>query len=125
MPGRAISPPSGGIATQSATEPRADAASSPWTALEDHLESARRSILAEIRNYPPPIAACDQQFNYLLEQRDRVARELSRLASIRRDNSRDTDVEPLFEFINASECIVGDAEAHLVQLLHQRLGEPT
>jgi hypothetical protein len=125
MPGRAISPPSGGTATQSATEPRADAAPSPWTALEDHLESARRSILAEIRNYPPPIAACDQQFNYLLEQRDRVARELSRLASIRRDNSRDTDVEPLLEFINASECIGGELKAHLVQLLHQRLGEPT
>jgi hypothetical protein len=109
---------------RSATEPRADAAPSPWTALEEHLESARRSILAEIRNYPPPIAACDQQFNYLLEQRDQIARELSRLASIRRDNSRDTDVEALLEFINASDCIGGELKAHLVQLLHQRLDEP-
>jgi hypothetical protein len=105
---------------QSAAESseRAEAARSPWTELEDHLESARRSILAEIRNYPPPIAACDQQFNYLLEQRDRIAGELSRLASICRENSaRETDVKALTDFINASDCIAHELKAHLVQLL--------
>jgi hypothetical protein len=60
----------------------------PWTELENHLKKARRSILAQIRNYPPPIAACDQQFNYLLEQRDRIAGALSRLASVRRQVRR-------------------------------------
>jgi hypothetical protein len=44
------------------------------------------AILAEIRNYPSSIAACDQQVNYLLEQRDRFVDELSRLASTRRDS---------------------------------------
>jgi hypothetical protein len=104
---------------------RAEAARSPWTELEDHLENARRSILAEIRSYPPPIAACDQQFNYLLEQRDRIAGELSRLASIRRNHStRETDLEALVDFINASDCIAHELKAHLVQLLNQGLGEP-
>jgi hypothetical protein len=42
-------------------------ADSPWTEVADRLDEARRSILAEIRSYPPPITACDQQFNYLLE----------------------------------------------------------
>ena len=113
---------------QSAAESsvREEAARSPWTELEDHLQNARRSILAEIRNYPPPIAACDQQFNYLLEQRDRIAGELSRLASIRRGNStRETDVKGLVDFVNASDCIGHEVKKHLVQLLNQRLGEPT
>jgi hypothetical protein len=104
---------------------RAKAAHSPWTELEDHLENARRSILAEIRNYPPPIAACDQQFNYLLEQRDRIAGELSRLVSLRRDYSTTgSDVRALIGFINASECIARELKARLVQRLDRRLGPP-
>ena len=128
MPGRATCTPSGGSGMPSAAESsvRVDAAHSPWTEIEDHLENAKSSILAEIRNYPPPIAACDQQFNYLLEQRDRIADELSRLASIRRDNlASETDVETLIDFINASDCIAHEVKGHLVHLLNQRLGEAT
>src|SRR5688500_5617260 len=100
----------------------AEAVRSPWTELKDHLEDARRSILAEIRNYPPPIAACDQQFNYLLEQRDRIAGELSRLASISRDSSTsETEVKELVDFINASDYIGHELKAHFLQLLNQRL----
>jgi hypothetical protein len=66
-----------------------------------------------------------QQFNYLLEQRDQVAGELSRLASIRRDSStRETDVRALIDFINESDCIPRELETHFIQLLDQRLGEP-
>jgi hypothetical protein len=105
---------------------RAEAAHSPWTELEDHLENARTSILAEIRNYPPPIAACDQQFNYLLEQRDRIVGALSQLTCIRRDSSAtETDVKTFIDFINASDCIAHELKAHLVQLLSQRLDERT
>jgi hypothetical protein len=70
-----------------ATSATSEAARSPWAEIEDHLERARRSILAEIRNYPPPIAASEQQFNHLLEQRDRIARDLRRLAALRRGRS--------------------------------------
>ena len=55
---------------------------SKWAELRNQLEIARRSILEDIRNYPRPIAGCDLQFNYLLEERDRISGELSRLASI-------------------------------------------
>jgi len=103
----------------------ADAALSPWAALEEHLERARSSILAEIRSYPPPIAACDQQFNYLLEQRDRIARELTRLAAARREGASTGDESgALLEFINGSDCIALELKADLLQRLHQRLGEP-
>ena len=42
------------------------------------LERERDAIFERIRNYPSPITACDEQFNYLLEERDRIGRELAR-----------------------------------------------
>jgi hypothetical protein len=116
MSGRARWTTSG---TQSAAEAtaRAEGAHAPWTELEEHLENAKRSILAEIRHYPPPIAACDQQFNHLLEQRDRIADELSRLASIRRLGSTgEGELKALIDFIRTSDCIAPELKAHLVRL---------
>ena len=43
------------------------------------LEAERKRIQAEISSYPAPIAGCDEQFNYLLERRSQVRRELARL----------------------------------------------
>jgi hypothetical protein len=43
------------------------------------LESERHRINDEIKNYPTPIPACDAQFNFLLEERARIARELREL----------------------------------------------
>lgn len=50
-----------------------------WQALKAALESKRDSLNAEISAYPPPIPACDAQFNHLLEQRSGINRELQRL----------------------------------------------
>ena len=128
MPGRARCTPSVGSGMPQAAETSATAetARSPWTEIEVHLERARRSILAEIRNYPPPIAGCDQQFNHLLEQRDRIARDLRRLAALRRYHpASETDLKALIDVINASEGIAPELKAPLVQLANQRLGEPT
>ena len=47
--------------------------------IEVQLEAESRRINEEIRNYPRPIAACDLQFNYLLEERARLAGELRRI----------------------------------------------
>ena len=43
------------------------------------LEAERERIREEISSYPAPIAGCDEQFNYLLERRAQVRRELARL----------------------------------------------
>ena len=43
------------------------------------LEAERERIREEISSYPVPIAGCDEQFNYLLERRSQVRRELARL----------------------------------------------
>lgn len=40
-----------------------------------HLEKESQRIRTEIHTYPPPIPACDAQFNYLIEQRARATQE--------------------------------------------------
>ena len=47
--------------------------------IEVQLEAESRRINEEIRDYPRPIAACDLQFNYLLEERARLTGELRRM----------------------------------------------
>ncbi|MEE8556569.1 MAG: hypothetical protein V3T14_01640 [Myxococcota bacterium] len=42
------------------------------------LEEERDRILEQIRAYPPPIPACDEHFNHLLERRDQIERDLAR-----------------------------------------------
>lgn len=43
------------------------------------LQAEKQRVDDEIRNYPRPIAACDLQFNYFLEERARIAYELERM----------------------------------------------
>ena len=50
-----------------------------WLEIKTSLEGKKNLINDEIRNYPPPIPACDAQFNYLLEERARLTAELNRL----------------------------------------------
>jgi hypothetical protein len=62
------------------------ATSAPATSLEQtiraHLERRRLALADEIRAYPSPIAGCDQQFNWLLEQRNEIAANLRRLEEV-------------------------------------------
>jgi hypothetical protein len=50
-----------------------------WNHLRSRLEREKAGIYQAIGSYPPPIAACDQQFSYLLEERSRISAELARL----------------------------------------------
>lgn len=49
-----------------------------WSALRAALESLRQSVGEEISAYPPPITACDAQFNRLLELRRLLPEEIER-----------------------------------------------
>lgn len=53
----------------------------PPAELRAALEARRRQLDAEIRSYPTPIPRCDAQFNHLMEERDRIVRELESLAA--------------------------------------------
>lgn len=41
------------------------------------LEAERAGVMAEIRAYPPPIAGCDAQFEWLLARRREIDRLLA------------------------------------------------
>ena len=115
--------PSGPPPGAAAEVPARGAAHPAWAEIEAHLESARRSTFEEIRDYPRPIAGCDQQFNWLLEESDRIAAELSRLASVwRADATGGAGVEALAGFIDSSACLDDGLKARLRAGLNRRLG---
>ena len=53
--------------------------SSIWQLIHTQLAKKKRQIAQEILHYPPPIPACDAQFNFLLEERARVTTVLAQL----------------------------------------------
>ncbi len=60
---------------------------SDWDALRARLVQTQEAVAAEIRAYPPPIPACDAQFDHLLERREALSEALARLDSARKDGS--------------------------------------
>jgi hypothetical protein len=77
-----------------------------WSAIRARLEYKRAWMLEEIRNYPPPIPACDAQFNHLCEERDRISQELGRLDAARDGNSpEDEHGRSADEFVGSSDCL--------------------
>lgn len=51
--------------------------------LRTKLAAEKQRIITEINEYPPPIPACDQQFNFLLEERTRVTKLLRLVDALR------------------------------------------
>lgn len=91
-----------------------------WKSIKDHLENERQRIYEEIKHYPTPIPACDVQFNYLLEERARIAQELDRLkASSKESLTRREGVKSIDEFIMSSNYIKGEAEQRMRPTLLQ------
>ena len=56
---------------------------SVWEAIEAHLLNIKRAAVLEVRNYPQPIAGCDDQIPALWEKHDGIAAELDRLYEAR------------------------------------------
>jgi hypothetical protein len=91
-----------------------------WKSIKDHLENERRRIYEEIKHYPTPIPACDAQFNYLLEERARIAQELNSLRALSEESLTGTeDIKLIDEFIRSSNYIKGEAEQGMRYTLMQ------
>ncbi len=58
---------------------RDDLADPRWREIRARLMEQKSRIFAEMRGYPPPITACDAQFNHLIEQSNAIRQELRRL----------------------------------------------
>ena len=74
---------------------------SGWHSLRRRIDALNKTVAAEIRSYPPPIPACDAQFNRLLELRRLLPQELARLDRAANDNSITIE-----DFIRSSPCEV-------------------
>jgi hypothetical protein len=92
-----------------------------WNGIRTHLENERRRIQQEIRTYPQPIAACDQQFNYLLEERSRISQELTRLHEISEEGQKSGEsVKFLDEFVSSSSYLDDETKQKLGCYLKRR-----
>jgi hypothetical protein len=86
--------------------------------LEAQLHSERERIYAEIHAYPPPIPACDAQFNYLIEKRALVTQELSKVRAIDSQPAHPTQVAAaLRQLVTASQILSKSAKTHLLEAL--------
>jgi hypothetical protein len=107
------------------TNSRADLLKSVWEQIRTRLEGARSRIYEEIRNYPRPIPACDQQFNYLLEERARVCGELDRVDEVLREGLwRSDPVQRIEAFLQSSGCIDSGAQQAIRSSLKEAFSGP-
>ena len=89
--------------------------------VEGALRSEKARIRREISAYPPPIPACDAQFNYLLEQRNQVAQELSAVTAAQRDEA-DAGIAALVALVDASQVLPADVKRQLLATLPTAAG---
>lgn len=82
--------------------------------IEEALQFEKRRIRDEIRAYPPPIPACDAQFNYLLERRELITTELGQLNAIAADRqSTAKNRDSLRTFVSSSQCLSRETKRKL------------
>jgi hypothetical protein len=94
---------------------------SVWDRIRTHLVSEKHRIYEEIRNYPRPVAGCDQQFNYLLEERARISAELERMdRDCVESLTRGNPLELVEEFIRSSAYLNQDAAWRIRSHLEER-----
>ena len=70
-----------------------------WHSFRLRVEALKKTVAEEIRSYPPPIPACDAQFDRFLELRRFLPQELARLDLAAIDKSITIE-----EFIRSSPC---------------------
>ncbi|MDA0655052.1 MAG: hypothetical protein O2912_01405 [Proteobacteria bacterium] len=77
-----------------------------WSDLKSRLQTLKAPIDHSIRNYPGPIPGCDAQFNYLLEERSKLSRELVRLEKCSQMPATGSEkVMAIDAFIRSSEIL--------------------
>jgi hypothetical protein len=84
------------------------------------LATKRFGISGEIRKYPPPIPACDQHFNYMLEERARISDDMNRVVKLfTAKQARKDCIESIEEFVRSSPDLDDDAKRGIRSRLHR------
>ena len=95
-------------------------AQSLWQKIESHLEQEKQQIFNEILHYPPPIPACDVQFNFLLAERAEITHELRRMHEMLAQGSHVLDqTRAMREFIESCKYVDGSLRANLLLQLER------
>ena len=95
-----------------------------WQEIESHLETEKQRVFYEILYYPPPIPACDVQFNFLLEERSVITQELRRMREMAGQDMSDFDrAQSIREFVKLSKFFNASLEAKLLADLEKVLDE--
>ena len=82
--------------------------------MHTELRERRESISRELCTIPPPVPACDVNFNRLLEDRARVVDELQRLARLRASHA---GADELLSFCRASADLDAKTKAAVQAML--------
>jgi hypothetical protein len=82
-----------------------ESARSLWLDIASCLEEQKKRLYEEIKCYPTPIAACDQQFNYLLEQQANISKNLACLQVELKKTAPDKDSLGVLMDVIESACI--------------------
>lgn len=91
-----------------------------WADIKVLLENEKKRIYDEIRNYPPPIAGCDQQYNHLLEERTRILQELKRIQEMSGESLVHPGATKLIdEFVKASSFIDDEVKQEILSRLKE------
>ena len=113
------------LETKNLTIRQRETLQSAWDTIRLRLEMEKTRIYEAIGNYPAPIAACDQQFNYLLEERARISQELDRLKeAANADRTVEDSLQRMDEFIRSSGYIDPEEEQTIRSSLKGELSRP-
>jgi hypothetical protein len=92
-----------------------------WQEIGIYLEMEKKRIFDEILSYPPPIPACDVQFNFLLEERAKISQELRRMREISENDAN--RIQSIREFIESCKYFDNELKAKLLSNLEKVLDE--
>lgn len=112
------------LETGKPTMSQMDVIQSAWAKIRAHLETEKARIYEAIIHYPTPIAGCDQQFNYLLEEQTRIRHELDRLNETSNESLPSGDVlQQINEFISSSSYVDPETQQAIRSYLQEGLSQ--
>lgn len=116
------------LRTQSTSDNAPDSVLALWSELKSYLERRSNELSEEVRNYPTPIARCDEQLTKLIEQRTRAIHQLKRVTEsgpIPSDNAGQKWRERLGAFLASREAVADDEiGTAILSRLRAALSEP-
>lgn len=102
----------------------ADSPESLWEEVKDFLKRRGKLLNQEVRNYPTPIARCDDQLTDLLERRARAVNDVRRMDALAGQTlSRRDYVALIREFIDSPSYSRDETENSLKARLTAQLLE--